>query len=39
MHVLGGWPDCVFAFHDAEAIGPKLLARIAKHAGLQPDDL
>lgn len=34
-----GWPDFVFAFHDAEEIGPKLLARIAKHTGLQPDDL
>jgi predicted RNA binding protein YcfA (HicA-like mRNA interferase family) len=34
-----GWPDYVFAFHDREEIGPRMLARIAKHTGLQPDDL
>jgi predicted RNA binding protein YcfA (HicA-like mRNA interferase family) len=34
-----GWPDFVFAFHDAEEIGPRMLARIAKHTGLEPDDL
>jgi predicted RNA binding protein YcfA (HicA-like mRNA interferase family) len=34
-----GWPDYVFAFHEAEEIGPKMLARIAKHTGLQPSDL
>lgn len=34
-----GWPDFVFAFHDGEEIGPKMLARIAKHTGLSPDDL
>jgi len=34
-----GWPDYVFAFHDGEEIGPKMLARIAKHTGLKPDDL
>lgn len=34
-----GWPDYVFAFHDSEEIGPRMLARIAKHAGLQPTDL
>jgi predicted RNA binding protein YcfA (HicA-like mRNA interferase family) len=34
-----GWPDCVFAFHDSEEIGPRMLARIAKCTGLQPDDL
>lgn len=34
-----GWPDYVFAFHDAEEIGPKMLTRIAKHTGLKPDDL
>lgn len=34
-----GWPDYVFAFHDSEEIGPKMLARIAKHTGLTPDDL
>jgi predicted RNA binding protein YcfA (HicA-like mRNA interferase family) len=34
-----GWPDFVFAFHDGEEIGPKMLARIAKHTGLAPTDL
>lgn len=34
-----GWPDYVFAFHDDEEIGPRMLARIAKHTGLHPEDL
>jgi predicted RNA binding protein YcfA (HicA-like mRNA interferase family) len=34
-----GWSDYVFAFHDREEIGPKMLARIAKHTGLTPKDL
>lgn len=34
-----GWSNFVFAFHDGEEIGPKMLARIAKHTGLRPDDL
>jgi predicted RNA binding protein YcfA (HicA-like mRNA interferase family) len=34
-----GSPDFVFAFHDGEEIGPRMLARIAKHTGLQPGDL
>lgn len=34
-----GWPDFVFAFHDADELGPRMLARIAKHTGLRPDDL
>ncbi|MPZ32971.1 MAG: addiction module toxin, HicA family [Rhodospirillales bacterium] len=34
-----GHPDFVFAFHDGEEIGPRMLARIAKHTGLTPDDL
>jgi predicted RNA binding protein YcfA (HicA-like mRNA interferase family) len=33
------WPDFVFAFHDRVEIGPKMLARIAKRTGLQPEDL
>lgn len=33
------WPDVVFAFHDGEEIGPRMLARIAKHTGITPDDL
>jgi len=34
-----GYPDYVFAFHDGDEIGPKMLARIAKHTGLKPNDL
>jgi hypothetical protein len=34
-----GWPDFVFAFHDRDEIGPKMLARIAKKTGLRPEDL
>jgi predicted RNA binding protein YcfA (HicA-like mRNA interferase family) len=34
-----GWPNVVFAFHDRDEIGPKMLARIAKNTGLKPDDL
>ena len=34
-----GWPDVVFAFHDKDEIGPKMLARIAKNTGLEPKDL
>ena len=33
------WPDFVFAFHDSEEIGPRMLARIAKNTGLSPSDL
>jgi predicted RNA binding protein YcfA (HicA-like mRNA interferase family) len=32
-------PDYVFAFHDRDEIGPRMLARIAKHTGLRPEDL
>jgi predicted RNA binding protein YcfA (HicA-like mRNA interferase family) len=34
-----GWPNLVFAFHDSHEIGPQMLARIAKHSGLRPEDL
>jgi predicted RNA binding protein YcfA (HicA-like mRNA interferase family) len=34
-----GWADYVFAFHDDEEIGPRMLARIAKRTGLTPGDL
>lgn len=34
-----GFPDVVFAFHDGEEIGPRMLARIAKHTALTTDDL
>jgi predicted RNA binding protein YcfA (HicA-like mRNA interferase family) len=33
------WPDFVFAFHDGDEIGPRMLARIGKHTGLRPEDL
>lgn len=34
-----GWPDFVFAFHEGEEIGPRMLARLSKRTGLKPDDL
>ncbi len=34
-----GWPDCTWAFHDREELGPVMLKKIAKHTGLTPDDL
>ena len=34
-----GCPNYAFSFHDREEIGPKMLARIAKHTGLTPEDL
>ncbi|MGE0502807.1 MAG: type II toxin-antitoxin system HicA family toxin [Rhizobiaceae bacterium] len=34
-----GWPNFVFAFHDREEIGPRMLARVGKSTGLTPDDL
>ena len=34
-----GYPDYVFAFHDREEIGSKMLARVAKPTGLKPEDL
>ncbi|HKM63674.1 MAG TPA: type II toxin-antitoxin system HicA family toxin [Acidisphaera sp.] len=37
--VRDGYPNFVFAFHDAEEIGPRMLARIARHTGLRPEDL
>ncbi|MBC7855127.1 MAG: type II toxin-antitoxin system HicA family toxin [Pirellulaceae bacterium] len=33
-----GWSDVVFAFHEAEEIGPRMLKRIAKRTELTPDD-
>jgi len=33
------WTDFVFAFHDDEEIGPRMLTRIAKRTGLRPEDL
>ena len=34
-----GYPDFVFAFHDSVELGPAMLARIARHTGLEPADL
>ena len=34
-----GWPDVIFAFHDGEEIGPRMLARLARSTGLEPKDL
>lgn len=34
-----GWPDFVFAFHDGEEIGPRMMARVARRTGLKPEDL
>jgi len=36
---LPGRDDFVFAFHDREEIGPRMMARIARFTGLTPDDL
>lgn len=33
------FPDFVWAFHDRDEIGPRMLARIAKRTGLRPEDL
>ena len=33
------WADVVFAFHDGDEIGPRMLALIAKSTGLTPEDL
>lgn len=33
------WPAYVWAFQDGDEIGPRMLARIAKHTGLRPEDL
>lgn len=39
--VLGraGWPDYVWAFADGDELGPRMLARVARNTGLEPDDL
>lgn len=34
-----GHPNYIFAFHEGDEIGPRMLARIAKHTGLTPKDL
>ncbi|QNI32810.1 type II toxin-antitoxin system HicA family toxin [Alloacidobacterium dinghuense] len=34
-----GYANYIWAFHDGEEIGPKMLTRIAKHTGLKAEDL
>jgi predicted RNA binding protein YcfA (HicA-like mRNA interferase family) len=34
-----GWADYVFAFHDGDEIGSKIISRIAKKTGLKPENL
>jgi predicted RNA binding protein YcfA (HicA-like mRNA interferase family) len=34
-----GYEDFVFAFHQGEEVGSRMLQRIAKKTGLTPDDL
>ncbi len=34
-----GWADYVFAFHDGDEIGSKIMPRIAKKTGLKLEDL
>ena len=34
-----GYARYTWAFHDNDEIGPRMLARIAKHTGLKPEDL
>ncbi len=33
-----GFADFTWAFHEADEIGPRMLARIAKQTGLKPED-
>ncbi|MBI4703348.1 MAG: type II toxin-antitoxin system HicA family toxin [Deltaproteobacteria bacterium] len=37
--VRAGWRPVTFAFHEADEIGPAMLAKIAKDTGLRPEDL
>ena len=34
-----GQVNVIFAYHDNEELGPKILARISKETGLRPEDL
>ncbi|MGB8768032.1 MAG: type II toxin-antitoxin system HicA family toxin [Candidatus Korobacteraceae bacterium] len=38
-HQASKYPDYIWAFRDNDEIGPRMLARIAKHTGLTPRDL
>jgi predicted RNA binding protein YcfA (HicA-like mRNA interferase family) len=33
------YPEYTWAFADSDEIGPHMLARIAKHTGLKPNDI
>lgn len=37
--VTEGWDDYVFAFRDSDEIGSKMLSRITKKTGLEPENL
>jgi predicted RNA binding protein YcfA (HicA-like mRNA interferase family) len=37
--VRAGWDAVVFAFHDDDEIGPRMLEKVARDTGLTPDDL
>jgi predicted RNA binding protein YcfA (HicA-like mRNA interferase family) len=37
-HKNNKYPPFTWSFHDGEEIGPRMLARIAKHTGLTPFD-
>ncbi len=34
-----GRAPLLFAFHDSDEIGPKMMAKLAKDSGLRPDDI
>ena len=34
-----GYADYVFAFHDGDELGSKMMARIANKTGLKPEDI
>jgi predicted RNA binding protein YcfA (HicA-like mRNA interferase family) len=34
-----GWSNVIFAFHEKEEIGSRMLAGLAKVTGLKPEDL
>jgi uncharacterized tellurite resistance protein B-like protein len=34
-----GWAEVVFAIHDGEEIEARMMARVAEHTGLRPEDL
>ncbi len=34
-----GWPDTIFAFHDNEEVGPRMLFRVVMVTGLKSEDL